>query len=326
LSEEEIAGLDGDWSEFSPKLQAAFSLARKLSYDPQSVGDTDIDLLRKHFTDLQILEMVLSIAGNNSTNRWKEGAGIPQSQESSSFSRRSERPLPTDRVLPIKTYLTPTPEQFKNRISRTAPVQIDAGTGEPTRQFVARRPALESRAEVEKALAACRQRRPRLPLVDDAEARKLVGEDFPAGPLPQWVRLLANFPRDGKSRITSVRNAQEKGDLSPLLKAQVSWIIARQDRSWYAVGEAKQRLTKLGCSDEQIYALDGDWKGFTAAERAMFTVARQLAASPIMLTDHEAAEAIKHTSTRDVVQLITYTTSRALFDRITEAAGLRLEE
>ena len=53
--------------------------------------------------------------------------------------------------------------------------------------------------------------------------------------------------------------AEEKGDLKPLLKAQVSWIIARQDRAWYAAGQAKRRLKELGQTDDQIYKLDGDW-------------------------------------------------------------------
>jgi hypothetical protein len=38
------------------------------------------------------------------------------------------------------------------------------------------------------------------------------------------------------------------------------------------------------------------------------------------------AEALKQTSPREVVQLISYTTNRALFDRVTEAACLRLEQ
>ena len=82
---------------------------------------------------------------------------------------------------------------------------------------------------------------------------------------------------------------------------------------------------RLGQSDEQVYRLDGTWEDFTPAERALFTVARQLAASPIVLTDAEVAVALKRTSPRDVVQLISYVTNRASFDRITEAAGLALE-
>ena len=43
-------------------------------------------------------------------------------------------------------------------------------------------------------LEAARKRTPRLPLVDEAKARALLPEDWPKGTLPQWVRLLANFP------------------------------------------------------------------------------------------------------------------------------------
>jgi len=159
-------------------------------------------------------------------------------------------------------------------------------------------------------------------LVDEAKAREAVGEE---GQLPQWVRLLANFPTSAKGRVATIRTADEKGDLKPLLKAQVSWIIARQDRAWYAAGQARQRLKNLGWTDDQIYKLDGDWKDFSAAERAMFTVARKLSASPVVLTDDDVAEALKATSPAEVVQLISYITTRASFDRITEAAGLPLE-
>jgi hypothetical protein len=301
-------------------------LARKLSYEPHNLTDADIVLLRKHYTDLQILEMVLSIAGNNAINRWKEGAGIPQSKDGSGFLRRAEKPVPTDRPLPIRTYLTPTPEPYRHKISQVAPLLGDGQLDGSMCLAVCRRPALEARAEVETALAACRTRKARLPLVEEAKARTILPADWPAGPLPQWVRLLTNFPKDGRGRILTLRAAEEKGDLKPLLKAQMSWIVARQDRAWYAAGEAKQRLQQLGCSDEQIYALDGDWAGFTPVERACFTVARKLAASPIVLTDADVTEAVELAGARDVVQVISYTTNRAAFDRITEAAGLRLEK
>jgi alkylhydroperoxidase family enzyme len=143
--------------------------------------------------------------------------------------------------------------------------------------------------------------------------------------LPQWVRLLANFSGQGKNRILSEKTAVEKGDLTPLIKAQVSWIIARQDRAWYAAGEARKRLKALGQTDDQIFALDGDWSKFTSAEQAMFTLARKLASSPVVLTDAEVENTLKLTGPKEVVQLISYTTNRASFDRITEAAGLAIE-
>jgi alkylhydroperoxidase family enzyme len=326
MKEEEVAALDGDWSEFTPAQRAAFALARKVTYEPHRLRDADLDALRPHYKDLQILEMIFSVAGNNSTNRWKEGVGVPQSQEGGNFLRRAENPLPADRQAAFKSFLTPTPEQYKTRLSKVAPLRHDEKAGGPSRLAVCDRPPLESREEVEKALAACRKRTPRLPLVEEAKAREVLGESAPKGPLPQWVRLLANFPRDGKARVAGLRSADEKGDLTPLLKAQVSWIVARQDRAWYAAGLAKRRLRELGQTEEQVYQLDGDWSAFSPADRALFTVARKLAATPIVLTDEDVAAALKLTGPRAVVQAITYTTGRAFFDRVTEAAGLQLEE
>lgn len=319
--------MDGDWTEFTPAQRAAFTLARKLSFEPHRITDADIDSLRKHYTDLQILEMILSVAGNNSTNRWKEGVGVPQEKEATRFLTNSEQPIPKDRPLPIKSFLTPTPESRQRSISQVAPIQTDKATGRPSHQTTNDRAPLETRAEAEKMLAACQTRTPRLTLVAEPDARQVMGDAWPENaPLPQWVRLLANFPVDGKSRVSSLRAADEKGDLTPLLKAQVSWIIARHDRAWYALGQAKAALRKLGLSDDEIYKLDGDWQDYPQADRVQFNLARNLAASPIMVTDDDVALALKLTGPREVVQLISYTTNRASFDRITEAAGLQLEK
>jgi alkylhydroperoxidase family enzyme len=325
LPEDDIAALDGDWTEFTPAHRAAFALARKLSYEPSCITDADIAGLGKHFTDLQILEMILSVAGNNALNRWKDGVGVPQSNDLSGFLRKVEKPAAPNAALPTKTFLTPTAEKYKHVLSKVAPLPSDSETGESSRLAVCRLPLREQRMDVEKGLALCRKRTPRLPLAAESDARAILPKDRPAGPLPQWIRLLANFPKEGRTRILSFFAAEEKSDLSPLLKAQVSWIIARQDGVWYALGEARQRLRQLGCSDAQIDKLDGDWAEFTPTQRALFTVARKLAASPIVLTDDDVAQAVQRAGPRDVVQLISYTTSRASFDRITEAAGLQLE-
>jgi alkylhydroperoxidase family enzyme len=333
LKEDEIAALDGDWAGFTPAQRAAFAFVRKITYEPHLLTDADVNGLRAYYTDLQILEMTLSVAGNNSINRWKEGVGVPQSLNGGGFgARRAENgnapapaPAPPERAA-AHSYLTPTSEKFRETVTRVAPLLVDDTTGKPTRRTVSRRPALESRAEVEKALEACRRRSPRLPLVPEAEARAVVSSNFPEGPLPQWVRLLANFPRDGVRLINGVRSNEEKGDLSPLLKARASWVIARQDRAWYATGQALRRLRDLGQTDDQVYALDGDWSELAPVDRALLVVARKLAASPVVLTDADVAEAVKLAGPRDVVQLINYTTGRASFDRITEVAGLSVEK
>src|SRR5436309_7216767 len=177
MKEDEVAALDGDWSEFTPAERAAFAFARMLTYEPHRITDADVDRLRKHYTDLQILEIVFSVSGNNSTNRWKEGVGVPQEKAANRFLTRSDRPVPKDKPLPIKSFLTSTSEAYKGKVTKVAP--LDEQGGVPTRLAVDRRPALESRAEVEEALAACRKRTPRLPLVEEAKARAILPEDWP---------------------------------------------------------------------------------------------------------------------------------------------------
>ena len=321
LKEDQIAALDSDWSRFTPAEQAAFVYARKFTHEPNKLGDVDIEALRKHYTDLQILEMSLSMAGNNAINRWKEGVGVPQSHNGGGF--RGTGPVPAEAV--AQTYLTPTSEEFTSVITKVAPFQADEKTGKPTTLSLFNRPKLESREAVEKGLAAAKARKPRLPLVDEAKAREVYGEAWTDKSMPQWARLLANFPREGRSRALGIKTAEETGDLKPVLKAQVSWIIARQDRAWYATGLAKQKLVSLGVSQDDVYKLDGSWDGYSPADRAMFTVARKLAASPVILTDADVDEAVKQAGPRDVVQLINFITTRAAFDRITEAAGLTAE-
>jgi AhpD family alkylhydroperoxidase len=330
MTEDEIAALDGDWSNHAPAQRAAYAFARRITFEPHRLSDEDIRGLRQHYTDKQILEMILSVAGNNSINRWKEGAGIPQSTGGGgSGNRRSaegDASQPAGRSVGIPhSYVTPTSERFQHVITKVAPVTLDPLTGLPSKMTVCNRPALEPQAEVKSSLDVARRRTPRLPLVDEDQARMLVPEIFPDGVLPQWVRLFANFPTSAPGRIANIRAAEERGDLSPLLKAQLSWIIARQDRAWYAVGEAQHRLHQLGQSDGQIDSLDGDWKPFTPREQALFVVAKKLAASPVVLNDAEVTNAVKLAGPRDVVQTIEYTTSRAFFDRVTEAVGLPLD-
>lgn len=323
MSEDEIAALDCDWTVFEPKERAAFHFARLITLEPNLLSDQEIAKVREHFTDLQILEMVMSMAGNNSINRWKEGTGAPQSAGGGGFGRTE--PVAGDARPELHTYQTPTSDKFVSKTTTTAPIS-PAKVDKLISPTLFTRVKLESRNEAEKALALAAKRAPRLPLVDEEKAREALGDAAPDGPLPQWMRLVANFPQSGKRLVTTIRNGAEKGDLTPLIKAQASWIIARQDRAWYALAEARQRMEKLGQTPDQVFALDGKWDSFTPREQALFTIAKNLAASPVVLTDDEVAKAVELAGPRDVVQMISYTTNRAQFDRITEAAGLAAEK
>lgn len=276
--------------------------------------------MRKHYTDLQILEITLSLAGNNAINRWKEGTGVPQERDGSRFLSKGKEPA-KEPSRKLSSFLTPTLDEFKLAPSKVAVLDVDA-SGKPTPSTKFTRAERESRAEVEAKLKAIATRKPRLPLVDEAKAREVMAPEWGEAPITDWVRLLANFPKEGKARAISGKLVEEKGELAPLFKAQVSWVLARQDRAWFALADARRRLKDLGQTDDQIFALDGDWSKMSEAEQAMLVLASKLAASPIVLTDADVDRAVRATSPKKVVQLINYVTDRASFNRISEVAGL----
>jgi alkylhydroperoxidase family enzyme len=308
LSEEQVASLDCDWGRWTPAEQAAFEAARRLTYEPHRLGSDFLQPLRRHYTDVQILEILMTVANNNATTRWTGGLNIPQDGDGAFFSAKGGG---RDR---LSGFLTPTASEYRDRRSKVCPAWKD----EP-------RPPLEPMDRVEAALAAARQRKPQLALAGEEAARALVPADWPAGPLPQWVRLLAQFPKAGKARIASLHAARDKGTLDPQLRAEVAWIAARNDRAWYALGHAQRRLQQAGLSRRQREVLDGSWDQCTAAENAAFSLTRKLIATPGLVSDDDFTQLRRHYSDKQVAELVYHITLAAFFNRITEAAGLRLE-
>lgn len=325
-SEDEIAALDGDWADQPPEKQAAFQFARKLTFEPQSLNDQDIDALRKHFSDLQILEMIVSMCGNNSINRWKEAVAVPQRADEGGYSRMASLSGQVDPKLPRGSYLTPTSSKFESRVSAIVAIAAQPALADGLGNTAAQRSGLESADTVMNMLELARHRQARLPLVDAEMTLATLPKSAALGEtVPNWVRLLANFPSAGITRLDTYLAADNGGDISPQLKGQLAWIVARQDRAWYAAGQAMARLKSLGLSDQDVLKLDGDWSEYSPRERALFELARDLAASPVVLTSQQVAEAVQQAGPRDTVQAISYVCSRASFNRLTEAAGLPLE-
>jgi len=305
VSEETIAALDGDWSEFTPAERAAFAFTLKLTNEPHAMTDEDIARLKRHYNDNQILEIITSVAGFNAMNRWTGPLAIPQEDH--------------------RVYLTPTPEKYRDLRSRVAPLDPKATASAPMCARTADRGALESRDAVEAALKSARERTPRLPLVEESKARALLPADWPSEPLAEWVRLLANFPKAGPPRIVMHRATESKGKLSPKLRAEIAWVSARNDRAWYALGHARQRLRDLGLSDDAVFALDAPGDDVPAAERQALALAKKITVNPALVTDEDVATLRKSFTDHEVAEIIFQTTEAAYFDRVTEAAGLRLE-
>jgi alkylhydroperoxidase family enzyme len=318
MTDDEIAALDADWSQHSEAEQAAFAYARLITWEPDRLSDDAISKVLKHYTPEQVLEMTMSMSGNNAINRWKEGTGIPQSEGNTFQGRGGSAPSHSD------TFVTPTADKYRNAVSIVAPLEVF--NGKATGKGLSRRARLESPEQVKVKLQEASARKARLPLADESTTAAWLTEAGFNEPVEHWQRLIAVFPNEGRGRLPSLISREMKtGDLTELQKSQLNWIIARQDRAWYAAGQAFQKLRDLGQSEQQIFALDGDWQEFSDADRAVFTFARHLAAAPIALTDEDVARALQLTSPRVVVQTINHVASCAYFDRVTEAAGLPLE-
>ncbi len=327
-SESRIAALDCDWSAFTPAEQAAFAFARKFTFEPQLLTATDIDALGVHFNKLQILEMCLSMAWNNSINRWKEGVGVPQNSDEGGYSRMAGRgiessPIASDPNLPRGTYLTPTPVEFQEKLTSVAPVWFVAEKGQATNKTKSIRQPLESSDFVLEQLHRVTQRESRLPLVDAAQTKSSLG--LGEVEVQNWMRLLANFPAEGKRRAQPLIESTGVSELSPLLQAQLRWIVARQDRAWYATAHAWKLLRGQQQNQEQIFDLDGSLDRFTPREQALYLLAKNLATSPVVLTDTQVGRAVELAGPAATVQTINFVSQLAAFNRLTEAAGLPFE-
>jgi len=64
-----------DYATFNDKEQAALRFAEKLTRSPQSITDTDIDSLKQHFSDAEIVDLDLLIGLANLTNRFTDPLG-----------------------------------------------------------------------------------------------------------------------------------------------------------------------------------------------------------------------------------------------------------
>lgn len=304
VTEEIIAALDSDWSEFTSAERAAFDFTRKLTFTPHQISDADLAQVRKHYNDLQILEILIAVGGFNAMNRWTGALAIPQEDH--------------------REYLTSTPDKFKNARSLVAPLADDAAVGAPAR--LSNRGPLETHEQVEAALSAARKRTPRLPLATEEQARGLVPTDWPStAPLSEWVRLLANFPKGGKAWIAQSFYSETKGKLAPKLKADIAYISARNDRAWYALGHATRRLKDLGLSDAGIALMDKNDESLPVSERLVIALAAKLTTDPARITDSDIEGLRKHFSDHEVAEIVYHVTQAAFFDRVTEVAGLRLE-
>jgi uncharacterized peroxidase-related enzyme len=65
----------GDYSRFNPKEQAALNFAEKLNRDLKDINDADVDALKQHFSNEQIVDLDVLVGLVNLTNRLTDPLG-----------------------------------------------------------------------------------------------------------------------------------------------------------------------------------------------------------------------------------------------------------
>ncbi len=258
----------------------------------------DVAELKKHYTATEVAEILVVVAGYNSTNRWTDGLNIPLEADGNRFQKEGGPKFD------LSTFKTPTAAKYGKQETTLTPTKL------------AKRPVPESRETVEAKWKE--EREAVLPSADAKATAEVWGEGTP----PAWASLLATFPKAMKGRTTNLKNSMDKGNLSATLKAQIAWVAARQDRAWYALAIARERLKKAGVSEDDIWKLDGDRKHLSDGDRAALVLAETLTVAPWKVTDEMVEACRKHFKDAEVAEIVHHTCNAAFFDRVTETARL----
>ena len=77
LVQEDWAALkSGDYSRYSEKEEVALEYVEKLTRTPHDVNDSDFDILKRHFSDQEIVDLHLLTGLANLTNRFTDPLGL----------------------------------------------------------------------------------------------------------------------------------------------------------------------------------------------------------------------------------------------------------
>lgn len=297
MAEDEIAALDSNWSAFPENEQAAFAFTKKLTLQPHLIGDSDIESLKKYYSDSEIIEIAQTVAGFNSTNRWTDALGIPQDQEFGGDEAK---------------LLTDTSASFQSRES-TVVVR-----SEPDR------PAWETREKVLAQLEACRARQPRVKLGDASVLEASIQDQVAQLGTTNYAAALALFPSTATRQIKSLSGIVNEGRNPNQLKALVFWAVARENRGWYLMGHALRWLEAEGISSEQLFAFEKN--GFPETRQQLaFDFAKKLTTHSREITDRDIAHLRQHYGDHEVAEIVYLVCYANGFSHLAETVALPLE-
>lgn len=299
MTDDQIAALDTRWDLFPSSEQAAMKLTYQLTMAPHKVQPGDVAALKEFYSDPEIIDIVYTVARYNAVNRWTDSTGIPQDQ---SFG--SEEPSELN---------TPTSDEYANARSKVAPANVTV------------RPEWEPADIVTAKFAKIRQRTPVVMLPSVARGQHVLLSDTPGVTPPVWLQAIADLSvalDAWRQRQAMVRDG--KTDL--LLRAQIAWISARENRAWYSAAHARARYLALGGAEESLVSFGSMEQSAVAPGQAeALRFARKLTSSPQKMVDSDITRLQEHFTDYEVAEIIQLTCDANAFDRFTEALQLPLE-
>lgn len=172
---------------------------------------------------------------------------------------------------------------------------------------------------------------PRAPVLENEEAyRRLAivkGDEATAPRLPIWARALAGpLPRATAAMLALDEAHRTRNPLDPMLRAAARWMVARANRSPYAMATAERDLREAGATEAAIGRLRaGDLTDFDAVGRDALALAEQLTLDGSSVTDEAVAGLIEAIGPEKVVALVLLVAHGNFQDRLLLSLGVTSE-
>lgn len=296
-TEDQIAALDSDWTSYAPEVQVALDFGRKVTLNPHLIDTADIDSLKKHYKNDEVIDIVFTSSFFNNVNRWTDSLGIPQDNKFGGESAELN---------------TPTSENFQTKSTIVGAIELP------------KRPQPVSFAEAISEIEKAKGRKPRVEIPDRTSVAEKIG--IPSGEkLPLWIVAIGNYPEMAKMLADAQRAIDTTGELDAKLKAKIAWTTARNNHSYGAAGVAHARLATLGIKDKQIEAMESGKGSESEGEKAALEFVKKLTVSPQLMTDADIAGLRKHFSDKSVAQIVYVACNANMIDRIYESLQLPVD-
>lgn len=294
MTEDQVAALDSDWSQFDRAEQVAMRIARKLTLEPQHSGSNEVQDLLHHYSPAETRDLLYTIARYNAVNRWTTATGIPQDQV---FGGEASGPLDS-----------PTSEKYASVQSTVAPTDLTP------------RAPWESQEVFEQRLTEARSRTPLVAIPSKESASQVLSREVPGVIPPQWFCALSD--QSIALEAWAQRQAMMRDGKTPLdLRVLIAWVTARENRAWYAAAHARARLS----AEVALYDFDQLQQSVPEGWRTALQLARKLTTSPQSITDADISGLREHFSDHETAEIIQLIADANAFDRFTESLQLTLE-